>query len=102
MKNINLLLIFLMFLVSCAGLKEAGKVLRNEKTTNTDEFLVKKREPLILPPDYKNVPKPDTLENSKYEKKNKLKKMLKVPPKTNTNNTKASSIEDKILRNIKK
>jgi hypothetical protein len=42
------------------------------------------------------------LENSKYEKKNKLKKMLKVPSKTNTNNTKASSIEDKILRNIKK
>jgi hypothetical protein len=102
MKIIFLYIILLSFLASCSGFNDAAKVLRNEKKKSTDEFLVKKRDPLILPPDYKNVPKPDTLENSKYEKKNKLKKMLKVPSKTNTNNTKASSIEDKILRNIKK
>ena len=42
MKKINLLLIALLFLTSCGGLKEAGKVLRNEKIKTTDEFLVKK------------------------------------------------------------
>ena len=42
MKKIYILLISLFTLNSCGGFKEAGKVLRNEKTTTTDEFLVKK------------------------------------------------------------
>jgi hypothetical protein len=51
MKKINrtlLLLIFGHFLYSCGSFSEAGKVLRNEKSNNTDEFLVKKRDPLVL------------------------------------------------------
>ena len=52
MKNINFLLIILITLVSCGSVEEAGKVLRNEKIKTTDEFLVKKRKPLVLPPDY--------------------------------------------------
>ena len=43
MKHINFLLIFSFFLVSCSGLRDAGKVLRNEKVRTTDEFLVKKK-----------------------------------------------------------
>ena len=35
--------IILAFILSaCGSVKEAGKVLRNEKVKNTDEFLVKK------------------------------------------------------------
>ena len=37
---------------------DASKVLRNEKIKTTDEFLVKKREPLVLPPDYRTIPEP--------------------------------------------
>ena len=48
MKKINFLLIILITLVSCGSVEEAGKVLRNEKIKTTDEFLVKKRKPLIL------------------------------------------------------
>ena len=44
MINFNLLLIVLVLLVSCGGLKEAGQVLRNEKIKTTDEFLVKEPE----------------------------------------------------------
>ena len=58
MKNICLLIFVLFFLVSCADM---GKALRNEKTTTTDEFLVKKKGPLVLPPDYENIPMPDTI-----------------------------------------
>ena len=55
MKKIKKIFVFflLSFLFACNSMKEAGKVLRNEKTASTDEFLVKKREPLVLPPDYK-------------------------------------------------
>ena len=81
MKNINLLLLTLFFLVSCSGFKEAGKVLRNEKVNSTDEFLVKKREPLILPPDYDKMPEPNSNSNtSKSKETNRIKnKLLRIP-----------------------
>ena len=61
-----LIFIFLI-LISCSSLKEAGKVLRNEKTNTTDEFLVKKKEPLVLPPDYKKIPEPGSLSKKSFK-----------------------------------
>ena len=75
-KIISLLLVIL-FLNSCSGASDAGKVLRNEKITNTDEFFVKKRQPLNLPPDWKNVPEPGSLSNSKNKKKD-IDRILKI------------------------
>ena len=70
MKNLTLMLIIILTLYSCGGFSEAGKVLRNEKVTTTDEFLVKKKDPLVLPPDYNKLPEPGSLnENEKKMKK---------------------------------
>ena len=73
MKKYIILLIFILF-AGCGTFKDAGKVLRNEKTTTTDEFLVKKKEPLVLPPNYNELPEPDSLKKKKSERMNKLKK----------------------------
>ena len=43
MKKIIFLLSSLIFIISCSGIKDAGKILRNEKEVTTDEFLVKKK-----------------------------------------------------------
>tara|TARA_A100001011_G_C13666822_1_gene577947 strand:+ start:190 stop:507 length:318 start_codon:yes stop_codon:yes gene_type:complete len=105
MKSINkLLIIFTMLIIlnACGGLSDAGKVLRNEKTRTTDEFLVKKRDPLILPPDYSKLPAPDTLKQSAKEKDNNIKDILKIPKNQNSNNSKASSIEQLIIEKIGK
>ena len=40
--NITTYFLFLILLNSCGGFSDVGKVLRNEKTRTTDEFLVKK------------------------------------------------------------
>ena len=50
-------------------MEEAGKVLKNEKISTTDEFLVKKRQPLILPPDYDKIPEPNTINKKKERNK---------------------------------
>ena len=50
-----------------------GKILRNEKINSTDEFLVKKKDPLILPPDFDKIPTPGAMSNDKDNKRN-LKK----------------------------
>jgi hypothetical protein len=102
MKKINFLLITLLLTSSCGGFKEAGKVLRNEKTNSTDEFLVKKREPLILPPDYNEIPEPNSQEkNDRTEDKNRIKKILSNSEKETTSK-KSSSTEKSILNRIKK
>ncbi len=99
MKKINyLFLIF--FIFSCSSLEDAGKVLRNEKINTTDEFLIKKQEPLVLPPDYNEIPKPGSL--SEKKSKNRIKKILKSNDKKTINNNNASSLEDSIINKIKK
>ena len=100
MKKINLFLIILIVLSSCGSFSEAGKILRNEKTNNTDEFLVKKRSPLVLPPDYKEIPEPDSLKKKSDE--NQIKKILNATKEENSNINKSSTIEKAILNRIRK
>ena len=75
MKKINKKILgfaVLGLLCSCGGLNDAGKVLRNEKTSTRDEFLVKKREPLVLPPEYNTLPKPGSEQIKVSTSKNKI------------------------------
>jgi len=101
MKKTIFLLLILSFATSCSGLKDAGKVLRNEKVRTTDEFLVKKRNPLILPPNFEKIPEPGTLSSKKENEEEKIKKILNVPSTINTSQNN-SSIEKSILNKIRK
>lgn len=94
-------LFLIFFLNSCGGLSDAGKVLRNEKTNTTDEFLVKKREPLSLPPDYKELPTPGSLKKNTEDNKSEVSKILKIKEENNTLK-KSSSVEQSIINQIKK
>ena len=49
MIRIITLAIIYLSIISCSSFQDAGKVLRNEKIKSTDEFLVKKKDPLELP-----------------------------------------------------
>tara|TARA_A100001015_G_scaffold22754_1_gene25775 strand:+ start:18 stop:326 length:309 start_codon:yes stop_codon:yes gene_type:complete len=102
MKNIYFLLISSFLLAACGGLKDAGKVLRNEKIKTTDEFLVKKRNPLVLPPDFEKIPEPGSISETEEDQDEKIKKILKVPKTDNSTKQNSSSIEDSILNSIRK
>ena len=102
MKNIYFLLISSFLLAACGGLKDAGKVLRNEKIKTTDEFLVKKKEPLETPPDVAEIPAPDSLKNNKKSEDEKIKKILKTPEIEKNENKVSNSTEKTILDKIRK
>ena len=89
------------FLVSCANSK-VGKILRNEKISSTDEFLVKKKEPLILPPDADKIPEPDSLSKSNTTEDSAFKDILKKPTDNTISTNKSSSIEQSILKRLPK
>ena len=101
MRNIIFLIIILFVFNSCGGLKEAGSVLRNEKVRTTDEFLVKKRNPLVLPPNYEEIPQPGTTDKKKEDEKENIKKTLKAPTQEKITKSQ-SSLEKTILNQIRK
>ena len=104
MTNINKSIFYILltlFLYSCNSLSDVGKTLRNEKIRTTDEFLVKKREPLSLPPDYKKLPEPGQDNSAKQESKDRINKILKIT-KTQSTKKKSSSVEQSIINEIRK
>ena len=103
MKNLNYLMLLLIFLNSCGGFREAGKVLRNEKTITNDEFLVKKKEPLVMPPDFKKIPEPGSLTSKQVDEKNRIKKILTKEDiqKNNKKQTNSSDVEQSIIEQIR-
>ncbi len=59
-KILNKIIIVIFFLITaCASSwDDVKKGLGGEKRTSTDEFLVRKKEPLVMPPKWKNLPEP--------------------------------------------
>ena len=79
-------------------MKSVKQGLTGEKRVSTDEFFIKKKDPLILPPDYENLPPPDetitaTEEISTFEKT--------LGTSIEDNSSTSSSVEDSILKKIR-
>jgi len=102
MKKLNLLLILFLLLISCSSLSEAKKVIKNEKVITTDEFLVKKRNPLVIPPNFEEVPIPGSEPKKIINEEEKIKRILNAPKDENNSTSKSSSVENSILKRIRK
>ena len=98
LKKIVYIIILTFFVTSCADtLSSVKRGFTGAKKNSADEFLVKKKDPLILPPDYENLPTPDERsiaqeEISIFEKN--LKSLV-----DNSSST-PGSVEDHILKKI--
>ena len=104
MRNISkffLVLIIFIFLKGCGNsLSELKETMTGQKVTNTDEFLIKKKDPLVLPPEYGELPLPKS--NKKKSQEASIENILRSNDNTK-NETKASSdLENMILRELKK
>lgn len=65
MNKFFLLLIIFLYLPACQSAKEAFTL---KKKNSGDEFLVEKKSPLVLPPDYGELPKPGEVSNKNIKK----------------------------------
>tara|TARA_B100001063_G_scaffold238160_1_gene260039 strand:- start:184 stop:504 length:321 start_codon:yes stop_codon:yes gene_type:complete len=102
MKNFFLLIFMINLLLSCKSVSEGFKL---KKGNNADEFLVEKKNPLVLPPDFNQLPIPGNTENLNKNKDEKFKILtdskVKLEDK-NDDNILSNSTEEFILKNIKK
>ena len=97
-KIISASVLFL-FLSACETMNSVKRGLTGEKDMSTDEFFIKKKDPLIMPPDYENLPSPDdsiatTEEASLFE--NVLETLTDEEP----SDSGSRSTENSILRKI--
>ena len=103
MKKINIYLIILsIFLTSCQSIKDG---LSGRKADNSDEFLVKKKNPLVMPPKFMELPKPKQ-ENSVeeitgIEETDDIKNILNLKKNSSVNSKKSDSAEDFVLKKLK-
>ena len=102
-KNLILLsFITIIFLSSCGTIKEG---FTNQKKYSSDEFLVEKKLPLVMPPDYKKLPMPKK-DNPADLDKTRIKDLLinkkKQDIKSNSNNDIDISFEESVIKKIKK
>jgi hypothetical protein len=101
-RNSLYLFIALISLNACQNVKDG---LSGKKKTNSDEFLVQKKNPLVLPPDYNKLPEPETLgiKNNADEEdlEINLGKSLGAIKKTTKIKTTNGSLEKSIIEKIK-
>ena len=102
--KISKLLFLLLFIYSCGSV---GEALQGKKRSDQgDEFLIDKKNPLVMPPDFDKLPKPGEanvkstkdIENNQSNIKNLLKNSN---DKSISNTSESTSIESSILKKIK-
>ncbi len=104
MKKINILLILLISILifnSCTTVKEG---FRSQKKKSTDEFLVEKKSPLIMPPEFNELPIPDNNnQKSENNEETDIKKLITNNENSSTENisNQNTNFENSILEKIK-
>ena len=107
-KLINKIIIIIFFLITaCAeSFDDIKKGLGGAKRTSTDEFLVRKKEPLVMPPKWKNLPEPGGTMKSddEFEEATDIEELMKLgkneESSTNYEQDKGN-LEESILKKIK-
>tara|TARA_B100001123_G_C14703083_1_gene786107 strand:- start:202 stop:531 length:330 start_codon:yes stop_codon:yes gene_type:complete len=108
MKINNFILIFLSFIIllsSCGKISEG--MMGSKRSKSSDEFLVHKKKPLVVPPDFEAMPSPKPKEKEKKifsESDTSIEELLnlKKTKRDKTIGSSDNSLEQSILKKIKK
>ena len=104
LKRIIYLTTVFFFVTSCAGTWDSVKRgLTGQKKNSTDEFLVEKKDPLILPPDFENLPTPSNALSEEEESEiSSFEKVLGADSLESSEEKSSGNSEQSILEQIRK
>ena len=100
--KISFYLSLVLLIFSCGTIKEG---FTNQKKNSSDEFLVEKKSPLVMPPEFNELPKPrneitqNNLEDNKIEKLLNSSDESKIPETSGDNLNLEQSLLEKIKNN---
>ena len=102
MKKYFLLLTLFYILSACQSMEDA---LTLKKKNNADEFLVEKKSPLVLPPNYGELPLPgEEISEESKDENNEIQVTLsneEIKINETIENSSPSSLEKSVLEKIK-
>ena len=104
MKKIKIYILTILFfltLQSCGTIKEGFS---SQKKNSSDEFLVEKKSPLVMPPDFDELPTPKTNETQLEKNSNSIKSLITSNEELSVstqNNEINQNLENSILKKIK-
>ena len=96
--GIPIFLIILFFLSSCGTIKEG---FTNQKKKSTDEFLVEKKSPLVMPPNFNELPIPNQTKEIDQKKDDNFKSLITENTDNIDEELTDSDIQGSILSKIK-
>ena len=103
MKIINKTLVIfftILLLNSCSGFK------LKKKSSSGEEFLIEKKDPLILPPDFSELPEPNEQKNQSIKEDDQIKLETIFNDDSSKNNSDdketKSGLKDSVLNKIQK
>ena len=102
MKYLKLIFLihFILFINSCGTIKEG---FTNQKKNSSDEFLVEKKSPLVMPPNFDELPIPGSDKGNSNSNDNKIKTLVLNDSDTKKKpNDINKSFEESLLEKIKK
>jgi len=101
-KKTIFLTMFIFLLNSCGSWDSVKRGLTGAKSKSKDEFLVEKKDPLILPPDFENLPSPSDQDISQEQVSDFEKKLQETNSITAENESSGNtSTEESILKQIR-
>ena len=90
MKKIITSFLFVFFISACETVREGYSL---KKTDNSDEFLVEKKNPLVMPPDYNQLPVPEDFQSKTLKPETNAKEELENILKKSENKSAESSLK---------
>ncbi len=100
--NILTIIIITIFLYSCQSAKDAFQ--SKKRSDQSDEFLVQKKNALVMPPDFEKLPTPGNQEfyQEEISDSSEIKDLLKIKENNNqeNNSDQPTGIESTILKKI--
>ena len=97
MKKFFIFFFFLILLTSCESAREGFTL---KKKNNSDEFLVEKKNPLVMPPEYNDLPVPEDFQNQNKDEE-EFEKIINNAKNLKTGKSiKKTNIEQSVLEKI--
>tara|TARA_B100001057_G_scaffold491026_1_gene580421 strand:+ start:221 stop:565 length:345 start_codon:yes stop_codon:yes gene_type:complete len=100
MKQLKILpLLLILSLVSSCGTISEG--FKSPKQNKSDEFLVEKKSPLVMPPNFDELPTPVDKIDNKSSNEESIETLIKKNPKDKISVKNSTDLESSVIEKIK-
>ncbi|HIF61735.1 MAG TPA: DUF3035 domain-containing protein [Candidatus Pelagibacter sp.] len=101
-KKLIFLIPIIMLITACGSADSIKRGITGAKDYSADEFLVEKKDPLIMPPDYDSLPIPSSKRESLEKTSSFEEKLSNTSSEDVSTSSSSTSTESSILKKIKK